>query len=213
MISQITGKVSRLTEETVSLYLNGMHYDLHIPSGLYPKLREAAEKSAEITLHTLYFIEAGDRKNYHYPKLIGFTNMIDKEFFQLFTTVGGLGMKKGLKSLTLPIREIATAIEMRDTATLQRLPGIGGRLADKVVAELSGKMARFALDKGEQPLTSVTKEKANLFAEAIEVLMQLQYNRVAAEQMIERAMKMNPKVKDTEELISAIFRMEAGTKE
>ncbi len=211
MISRITGKISRLTEEAVTLYLNGIHYELMIPSGLYKKLSDVAEKNAEITLHTLNFIEAGDRKNYHYPRLIGFTDPIDKEFFQIFTTVGGLGIKNGLKCLTLPIRDIATAIENKDSATLKRLPGIGGRMADKIIAELSGKMARFALSKGEQPLASSGKEKSDMYTEAIEVLLQLQYNRITADEMIEKAMKANPKIKNTEELISTIFRLEAGT--
>lgn len=213
MISRITGKISRLTEETVTIFLNGLHYDLLIPSGLYDKLKDVAEKNAEITLHTINFIEAGDRKNYHYPRLIGFTNPVDKEFFLQFTTVGGLGIKNGLKSLTLSVRDIATAIETRDSGTLKRLPGIGGRMADKIIAELSGKMARFALSKGEQPLTAVGKDKEDMFVEAVEVLMQLQYNRVSAEEMIQKALKINPKIKNTEELISMIFKIEAGTEQ
>jgi Holliday junction DNA helicase RuvA len=211
MISQITGKISHLSEYSVTLFLNGLYYELMIPSGLHSRLRNVSSDGAEITLHTLNFIEAGDRKNYHYPRLIGFTDPVDKEFFQLFTTVNGLGIKKGLKSLTLPVREIAAAIETKDAATLARLPGIGGRLADKVIAELSGKMARFALSKGEEPLTSARKEKTDMITEAIEVLMQLQYKRAAAEAMIDRALKTKPKIKDSEELISIIFRIEAET--
>ena len=147
MISQISGKISRITEETVTINLNGLYHELMIPSGLYTHLREVKADDREVMLYTINYIEAGDRKSYHYPRLIGFTEQLDKEFFQLFTTVSGLGYKKGLKSLTLPIREIATAIENKDAATLARLPGIGRRLADKVLAELSGKMSRFALSK------------------------------------------------------------------
>ncbi|MFH2036695.1 MAG: Holliday junction branch migration protein RuvA [Candidatus Zixiibacteriota bacterium] len=208
MISQIKGTVSKLTEEMVVIEVNGIFYELMIPSGLFEQLKNAHKAKTEILLFTINYIEAGDRKSYHYPRLIGFTNPVDKDFFQLFTTVSGLGFKKGLKSLTLPIKEIATAIENKNAATLSRLPGIGARLADKVIAELNGKMAKFALSKGEQPLTSAQKEHSDLFDEAIEVLMQLQYNRTDAEKMIERVIKDNPKIDTIENLISTIFSQE-----
>ena len=211
MISQISGKISRLNEDSVTLFLNGLYYELMIPSGLFEKLGQAAGRGDEITLFTINFIEAGDKKNYHYPRLVGFTDPVDKEFFQLFTTVSGMGIKKGLKCLTLPIREIAGAIETRDAGTLSRLPGIGNRLAEKIIAELSGKMARFALAQGEEPLSAGRHEKQNLVTEALAVLMQLQYNRATAEQMIDRALKGDSKIKDTEDLIAAIFRLEAGS--
>lgn len=213
MISQIRGKVSKVNEDAVTLELNGLYYELMIPSGLFSELRDAYDGDTEIALHTLDYIEAGDKKSYHYPRLVGFTNPVDREFFQLFTTVSGLGFKKGLKSLTLPIREIATAIETKDSGTLARLPGIGPRLAEKVIAELHGKMARFALSKAEKPLTSMRKEKADIFDEAVEVLLQLQYGRVEAEKTVERALSANRKIDSTEQLISAIFGQESARRE
>ncbi|UCD17044.1 MAG: hypothetical protein JSV44_11415 [Candidatus Zixiibacteriota bacterium] len=210
MISQIRGKICRLTEETVTVDLGGVYHELMIPSGLYNQLKNASTGDGNIMLYTIDYIEAGDKKSYHYPRLIGFTDPLDKEFFQLFTTVSGLGFKKGLKSLTLPVREIATAIETKDAATLARLPGIGSRLADKVIAELSGKMARFALSKAEHPLTAVRREKADLMVEAVEVLAQLQYRPSEAEKMVERALQTDPKIDSTEKLISLIFRQEAS---
>jgi Holliday junction DNA helicase RuvA len=209
MISQITGKISRLTDEQVTLELNGLYYELMIPTGLQNRLKDALASDGPITLHTINYIEAGDKKSYHYPRLVGFTNLVDKEFFLLFTTVSGLGIKKALRSLTLPIREIATAIETKDTATLARLPGIGHRLADKVIAELNGKMARFALSKEEQPLTVPSKDKAHFILEAVEVLLQLQYKRPEAEKMVDNAFRANPKIDSAEKLISAIFNQEA----
>ncbi len=210
MISQIKGKISKLTEEMVTIELNGLHYELMIPSGLYDELKQARDTGSDIMLHTLNYIEAGDRKSYHYPRLVGFTRLIDKEFFQLFTTVSGMGFKKGLKSLTLPIKEIATAIETKESATLILLPGIGRRLADKVIAELNGRMARFALSKGEVPLTTAHREKADTFDEAVEVLVQLQYSQTEAQRLVDKALKANPKINSTEDLISAIFSQEAA---
>ncbi len=211
MISRITGKISHLGDDQVTLELNGLHYDLMIPSGIHDKLKDAQSGDSTITLFTINYIEAGDKKSYHYPRLVGFSNPIDKEFFQLFTTVSGLGIKKALKSLTLPIREIATAIETKDAATLSRLPGFGNRLAEKAIAELNGKMARFALSKEEHPLTVPSREKASFILEAMEVLLQLQYKRPEAEKMVDSALRANPKIDSAEKLISAIFNMEASS--
>lgn len=211
MISCIKGTVAGLTEETVTVEINGIFYDLMIPSGLFDHLKEAKDSGREVKLYALYFIEAGDRKSYHYPRLIGFTNPIDKEFFQLFTTVSGLGFKKGLKSLTLPIKQIATAIENKDSTTLGRLPGIGKRMAEKVIAELNGKMTKFALSKTEQPLAVSGERKTDLYDEALEVLIQLQYSRADAEKMIDKALSGNKTIDSVEQLISYIFSQEAST--
>jgi len=210
MISQIKGKINKLTEELVMVEVSNLYYELMIPSGLYDELKQSRDNDMEIMLYTISYIEAGDRKSNHYPRLIGFTRLIDKEFFQLFTTVSGMGFKKGLKSLTLPIKEIATAIETKEPATLVRLPGIGRRLADKVIAELNGKMARFALSKGEVPLTTAHREQADTFDEAVEILVQLQYNQAEAQKLVDKALKANPNVSATEELISFIFSQEAA---
>jgi Holliday junction DNA helicase RuvA len=208
MITQLKGRITALSEDSVTVEINGLYYELMIPSGLHGELREASDKETEIILHTLDYIEAGERNSYHYPRLIGFTRAVDKDFFRLFTTVPGLGIRKGLKSLTLPIREIAAAIETKDADTLIRLPGFGRRLAEKAIAELHGKMARFALSKTEVPLTSIHKEKADIVADAVDVLVQLQYKLPEAEKRVENALKANPGIKSTEELISAIFSQE-----
>jgi len=209
MISRIKGRIAGLSEELATIEIGGLFYELMIPSGLYDELKAAYEGGREVTLFTLSYIEAGDRSSYHYPRMVGFTKLIDKEFFQQFTTVSGLGFKKGLKSLILPIREIAAAIENKDAATLTRLPGIGRRLAEKTIAELNGKMARFALSRADEPLVSARKKKYDIAADAVEVLVQLQYKKPQAEDKVERALKANPEVRTVEELISIIFSQES----
>ena len=138
---------------------------------------------------------------------------MDREFFSVLTHVSGLGVKKALKSLTIPIREIATAIEEKDTARLNRLPGIGARLASKIIAELHGKVAKFALIKEGEPLSTPPAEEPEPLAdEAREILVQLGYSRGEAERMIEAAMKTQPKVDRVEDLITVLFRNEQRKK-
>lgn len=210
MIHAIKGTLTQIVEQSAYIENHGLIYEILLPSGLAERLKNDGEVGKEIEFKTIYFIEAGDRKSNHYPKLVGFVDAVDREFFSLFTQVPGLGVKKALKSLVLPIKEIATAIEMKDGSALNKLPGVGGRLAEKIIAELHGKASKFALSKTDEPLAIIPTKKATepLEAEAVEVLLQLQYNKDEAVKMIARAVENNPKISKVEDLISIVFRNE-----
>ncbi len=212
MISRLKGTLVQITEHAALVETGGLSYEVLLPSALAQRLKKNQPVDSEIVFDTIYFIEAGDKKSTHHPKLVGFTDPVDREFFSLFTQVPGMGVKKALKSLILPINEIATAIETKDAASLNRLPGVGGRLAEKIIAELHGKTAKFALSKNDEPLATA-KPKSSPFAdEALDVLTQLQYNRQEAEKMIDQAMQTHPKIKSVEDLITLIFKNEQQTK-
>lgn len=210
MISRISGKLTQITDGAALVENGGVFYEILLPSALADRLKEKNRVGDEISFETIYYIEAGDRKSSHYPRLVGFTSPIDREFFSMMTQVPGLGVKKALKSLILPIREIASAIEMKDAGSLNRLPGVGARLAEKIVAELHGKVAKFALSKENEPL-SLDKKKlpADPFVdEAMEVLSQLQYSRNEAQKMITSALESKVKISKVEDLISIVFKNE-----
>ena len=206
MISRIAGRLAQINDQYALVENGGLFYEVLLPSALAQRLKDNGRIGHEIQFETLYYIEAGDKKSNHYPRLVGFTNPLDREFFSLFTQVPGLGIKKALKSLILPIADIAAAIETKDVGSLKRLPGVGGRLADKIVAELHGKTAKFALARGTEPLASAGGKAPAFVEEAIAVLVQLQYSPTEAKQMIDIVMKSHPKVKDSEELIALVFR-------
>jgi len=208
MIGRIKGKLKLVADQYALVDNAGVYYEIMVPSALAERLKQNGSINQEITFDTIYFIEAGDKRSSHYPKLVGFTNPVDREFFSLFTRVPGLGVKKALKSLVLPIRDIATAIETKDVAQLSRLPGIGGRLAEKIIAELHGKTAKFALAKQSEPLAVKTKPMVPFESEAVEILKQLQYSPQEARAMIHRALDTKSKVSTIEELIAVIFKNE-----
>lgn len=207
MISSIKGKLTSITDQYALVENNDVYYEILLPSALAEKLKDT-KIGDEIEFKTIYYIEAGDKKSNHYPRLVGFLNNIDREFFSLFTQVPGMGIKKALKSLILPIKDIATAIEMKNPGGLSLLPGVGGRLAEKIIAELHGKTSKFALSKADQPLAVKDTKKTlePLEKEAIEILIQLQYKVSEAQEMVSRAVKDNPKVSKVEDLISIIFK-------
>ncbi len=209
MISRIHGKLTKVTDQFALIENGGVFYEVMIPSALAERLKDSGKVGHEVSFDTIYYIEAGEKRSNFYPKLVGFTDPVDREFFSLFTQVPGVGVRRALKSLILPIKEIATAIETRDSGKLSTLPGVGGRLAEKIIAELHGKTAKFALSKVDEPLAKDrTHERTSFTDEALEVLMQLQYSRIEAQKMMDSAMQSNPEINSPEDLISYIFKNE-----
>lgn len=204
MISKIKGVLDKVDEKSALVNVNGIFYEIMLPSGLADSLKKNGSVGTDIIFHTINYIEGGQVGN-QYPRLVGFADPIDKEFFILYTSVPGLGMKKALKSLIMPINEIARAIETEQASILTKLPGVGGRLAEKIIAELKGKTTRFALAKESKPL-AVPLSKPDYADEAMEILLQLQYKRSQAQAMLERAIVTGRRYKSSEELLQQIFK-------
>ena len=120
-----------------------------------------SQRRNPLTLYTIYYIDGGLGGGHLTPKLVGFLDPLDREFFEAFTTVPGVGFMKALKCLIQPINEIARAIERGDTVFLKELPFVGTKIAERIVMELRGKMAKFALAPAEEPLSIDEKEPAS----------------------------------------------------
>ena len=115
-----------------------------------------------------------------------------------------IGAIRAVKALSLPVHEIAAAIESQDVARLKRLKGIGERTARKIIASLRGKMDPFvrgdaAQDAGRRP--------PELVDAVLEVLVeQLGYHRGEARRIIDEALERNPAISAPEALLDEIFR-------
>ena len=139
--------------------------------------------------------------------LIGFNLEVEKEFFQYFISVEAVGVLKAIKALTIPVREIARAIEAKDVSKLKRLKGIGDRTARKIIATLEGKMDKFALIQPSQKVEA--PETEDLSQQVLDVLVQqLGYKIMAAKQMVIDAMKRNKAISTPEELFEEVYRGE-----
>ncbi|MGH9400939.1 MAG: Holliday junction branch migration protein RuvA, partial [Terriglobia bacterium] len=163
MITEITGQVlyDRIQRTTLLLKVDALCYEIFVPSGIASRLRRMAEseRTNPLTLYTIYYIDGGIGGGHLTPRLIGFLDPLDREFFEAFTTVPGVGFMKALKCLVRPVNEIAQAIERGDALFLQDLPFVGAKTSERIIMELRGKMAKFALAPREEPL-SLEKESA-----------------------------------------------------
>jgi len=145
MIHKITGILEDFYDGNVSINCNGLSYLILVSGGLYEYLKQNYKKNQALTLYTMYYIESGVGGSNLHPKLIGFSSLVEREFFEKYTTVKGLGIKTALKSMVISVSKLAGAIENGDIKLIKNLPGIGGRTAEKIIAELKGRVAKYAL--------------------------------------------------------------------
>jgi Holliday junction DNA helicase RuvA len=208
MISKIRGILDSITDSSATVEVGGIYYDMMLPSALSGSLKEQNKIGKDILFHTLDYIE-GNQIGNQYPRLVGFADPVDREFFILYTSVPGLGIKKALKSLIMPINEIARAIETEEVEILKKLPGVGPRLAEKIIAHLKGKTARFALAKESKPLAK-QEVKPDFADEALAILLQLQYKNHEAQAMLNKALSTAKRFKSAEELLQLVFKQTAS---
>jgi Holliday junction DNA helicase RuvA len=180
-------------------------YQLLVPPSVMQRLSERIGADGEVELVTFHYqqLEVGRS----FPVLIGFTNEIEREFFERFITVSGVGPKAALKALARPIPIIAQAIDEGNLSLLKSLPGIGEQRAKEIVAKLQGKVGKFALIQARAEAEPVmTDEQTAIEEEAVAVLLQLEYRKHEAKQMVKAALARNPRLKTAEELLNEVYR-------
>jgi Holliday junction DNA helicase RuvA len=199
MISALTGELRRVDQDRVQLQAGTMVFELLVPAADLPGL--AASLGDQVTFHTIFDLEGDATRGGLSPRLIGFLRPEDKRFFELFITVKGIGPKKALRALGVPVHVIARAIESGDANELARLEGIGKRMAQQIVAELTGKVEEFAAAGGPASSRPPSDE------EAILVCVQLGLSRSDAERLLEKVKQTNPELRSAEVLSRQMLRM------
>ena len=202
MIGYIEGKILKKEEDRILILANQIGYEVLLPAIVMESLRDK-EVGEEISLYI--FFQQTERQPK--PVLIGFNFEVEKEFFQYFISVEDIGPLKAAKALTVPVREIATAIEAGEISKLTQLKGIGRRTAQKIIATLEGKMGKFALirseeRKGEPLVEDFSKQVLDV------MIKQLGHRTVDARQMIDTALKRNNAITTAEELFEEVYRGE-----
>src|SRR3954470_920949 len=163
MISALTGELRRVEEDRVHLQSGPILYELLVPAADVTELQ--ASLGEELTFHTIFYLAGDPTRGGLEPTLIGFLRADDKKFFELFTTVKGIGPKRALRALAVSVGQIAGAIEGKDTRFLIQLPEIGKRTAEQIVAELAGKLKTFAAAGMIEGKPGVTSSRRNAVEE------------------------------------------------
>ena len=202
MISRICGSVIEKGSNYLILDLGGLSYEVFIPTCVLQGLDAALSPDGKISLLTFHYYQVEQAKSI--PVLIGFLNQVEKDFFEIFITVSGIGPRAALKALNKPISLIAQAIDEGDLVFLKSLPGIGEQRAKEIVAKLQNKVGKFGLiQERASGQKSVAK---NISEEALDVLLQLEYKRHEALGMIKKVLEINAKVNTVEELLNLVYK-------
>jgi Holliday junction DNA helicase RuvA len=210
MISRISGILREIKESIVVVDVGGICYTLSVSGWTLERLRSQSVLDQPVELFTLHYIEGNVGMGNLTPRLVGFSEEIERDFFEIFTTVKGLGIRKALSAMIHPVDKIAAAIETGDKDLLRQLPEIGPRTADRVVAEIKGKMAPFVQIREGEAITAQPVEKSDFSFqdEAKEVLLQLGYKKNEIDRMIRDTLTTQPQIDKADELVQAVFRQQ-----
>ncbi len=205
MIARIEGKLVRLDGESALVQVGAVGYEVMLPGYCISALSDRI--GTDITLCTMEYYEGSPGGGNLVPRMVGFLSPADRDFFTKFISVKGIGVKKGLKSLTIPIANVATAIENGDDKILMSLPAIGKRMAQQIIAELKGKLQSFA---GGVEFERTGAGFKPFQAEALEILIAWGEKRNEAIELIELACKKHPDINSAEALVPLVYRLKQG---
>ena len=168
-----------------------------------------SELNQTVSLHTIEYIEGSPMQGRMTPRLVGFLTEAEREFFELFCSVDGVGIKKALRAMVRPVREVATAIEEQDAKALSSLPGIGPAMAERIIAKLRRKVPKFALMAMRESPREAEVEP-DLVSETFEILRGLGHSESEARRLLDTALGAKKKFKDVQSLIEAIYQQKRG---
>jgi Holliday junction DNA helicase RuvA len=199
MIARLTGQLESLADNRAVVAAGAVAYEVMVAPVTADQLRPLVGR--QVALHTLEYFDGNPAYGQMVPRLVGFLTEMEKRFFVRYVSVQGIGIAKGLKSLVMPVGRIAGAIEGRDASLLAELPGVGRRTAEKIIAELCGKLDEFALAASGRPAAEEPESKR----EAVVVLMSLGLQRPEAAARVDAAYERLGEKATVEALVRAAF--------
>ncbi|MGB7345207.1 MAG: Holliday junction branch migration protein RuvA [Pirellulaceae bacterium] len=204
MIVTISGKLTRVGETAVIIEAAPFEYEVLVADYTRRQLQNHVGETTK--LHTLDYIEGNAQGGRLTPRLIGFMTEPEQQFFDLFCSVDGVGVKKALRAMVRPVKELAILIEQQDAKGLSALPGVGPATSERIIAKLRRKMPRFALMVDRENVGEIDSSANQVVSETFDALVTLGHSESDARKLIDEAMISGKKFKDTESLLTAIYQ-------
>ena len=202
MITKITGHLVALKDDVLTLRIDAFEHEVLIPEFTRRHLQH--ELNREISLHTIEYLEGYPMQGRMTPRLIGFLSEVEKEFFELFCSVDGVGVRKALRAMIRPVKEVAMSIEEQDAKALSALPGIGPAMSERIIAKLRRKVPKFALMVARAEVASDIA--SDVVSETYDVLRSLGHSESDARRLIDSALATKKKFKGVQDLLHAIYQ-------
>ncbi len=209
MITKISGKLLAVSDTAATVEVDAFEYEVMIPE--IARRRLQALLSERVSLHTLHYLEGNPAQGRVVPRLVGFLSEVEREFFELFCSVDGVGVRKALRAMVRPVRDVAVLIEEQDAKGLATLPGIGPAIAERIIAKLRRKMPKFALLVGRDDGDAAHVERS-VVDETFQILCSLGHSESDARRLLDGVLASKQKFKDVESLLQAVYQQRNVTK-
>lgn len=221
MVSSVTGTLAALDGTSATVRPTGplgetLSFEVLLPAYLAQRLLTRVGET--ITLATFLYLEGQGQGTSFEPRLLGFATADERRFFDLFTTVKGIGNRKALRAMAQPPAIIAGAIVRGDAKALTQLPEIGKKLAETMILELKDKVAVYAsadtLAGGSSGASIPTRKPSSIVeptltgpaGDAVEALIRLGEQRPEAERRVLRTIDRHKGQElPVERLIALVF--------
>ncbi len=214
MITRITGMLNRVLDDEVRVQVGGLEYQVLVPEFVRRTLQ--LNTGRELSLHTCHYFDGNPMQGRVVPRLIGFTTEAELDFFDLFCTVDKVGVRKALKALVRPVREIADAIQRQDAKWLTTLPGVGAATAEQIIATLRRKVTRYALMASAQPAApaadgstpppALVSVEGNVLEDAYQALMSVGHSPLEARTRLDKVLATGRSYASVEAVLLEIYK-------
>jgi holliday junction DNA helicase RuvA len=213
LITQLRGILRAVAEESLTLAVEPVEVEVLIPE--HTRRRLQAKVGEPVSLHTIFYIEGNAMGGRMMPRLVGFLSAVDREFFEIFCSVDGVGVRKALRAMVQPVRDLARTIQDQDVRMLATYPGIGEATAERIVAKLRRKVGKFTLIVGPGEATQGAPAEANgepdnaepdVIRDTYAALLSVGHNDSQARQAIDRVLSGKKKYRTVADMIDAIYQ-------
>ncbi|HEX4014296.1 MAG TPA: Holliday junction branch migration protein RuvA [Candidatus Cybelea sp.] len=204
MFARISGSLVERAGETAIVEAAGLGYEIVLPPCIADKLPVRSGERVSLEIYSVMNMDGNSGRFTYY----GFTNAIERDFFEALLTVASIGPRSAARAFSLPMSTIAAAIDRGDYALLKTLPGIGQQKARDIVAKLQGKVAKFLLIQDAPAPDPIAIP--GFADEALAVLVQLGYRRPEGEAMIRQTLERKPQIDQAETLLAEIYRSKSA---
>jgi Holliday junction DNA helicase RuvA len=216
VITQIRGVLRVVAEEELTLAIEPF-FDVEVQIPEYARRHLQGKLGEMVTLHTIFEIEGNQMAGRLRPRLVGFLSPVDREFFEVFCSVDGVGVRKALRAMVRPVRELARMIQDQDVQLLATFPGIGEATAERIVAKLRRKVGKFTLIVGPGATAEEAGAAAGLngapenaepdvIRDTFAALLSVGHTESQARQAIDRVLAGKKKYKSVADMIDAIYQ-------
>ncbi|HMF49382.1 MAG: holliday junction helicase RuvA [Candidatus Binatota bacterium] len=178
MIAHISGTLAQKVPGEIVVDVNGIGYQVFIPLNVFYRLPEIGARIA-LQIHTHVREDA--------LQLFGFQDAAEKQIFLLLTAVSGIGPRLALNILSgIASEDLARALKESDQVRLVAIPGVGKKLAERMIVELKDKLMTFSSDSAA---SKSSYGDSQLMQDAVSALVNLGYRKTEAEDNVRTVLK------------------------